>query len=159
MRRLLLLIMVSFIGVSCASTTRLRLAPAMVAISVGDLEAMSCWYREQLGFTTRASLSWPEHGVRTEVLHVEGFDLELIARSGSQPLSAFLSDPDDPTLLRGIKKFALVTPRLEETFRILKASGVTFVYPVIQLTRLGQRYFMIEDPEGNIIQFFESRTF
>ena len=149
----------AIVGASCISPRPERLRPAMVAISVRDLEATSRWYRDRLGFTPRASLSWPEHGVRTEILHIPGFDLELISREGSRPLSSVLADPNDPTLLQGIKKFALVTPGLDALFRSLSASGVSLIYPEIRTTRLGQRFFMAEDPEGNIIQFFEAASF
>ena len=146
-------------GLSCVSPQPERLRPAMVAISVRDLEATSRWYCERLGFKPRASLSWPEHGVRTQILHIPGFDLELISRDGSRPLSSVLPDPEDPTLLQGIKKFALVTPGLDALFHRLSSSGVSLVYPEIRTTRLGQRFFMVEDPEGNIIQFFEAASF
>lgn len=140
------------------SPPRRSLSPALVAVSVRELAPMLAWYRDTLGYAVKAEQAWPEHHVKTAIVSREGFDVELIERQGSIPLTRCLPSPGDVVLVNGFKKLALSVPDLDGWYSALKERRVTFVYPDIRTTGLGERYVMVEDPEGNVLQFFDEAT-
>jgi catechol 2,3-dioxygenase-like lactoylglutathione lyase family enzyme len=125
-----------------------------VAISVANLQQSMDWYKKNLGFQLIQRRDFPESQVFTAIMGGVGFQLELIQNTGSRPISQFLKDPSQPTLIQGFKKIVVQTKQLNRLCDGLRQNEVTFVYPGIQETPgVWGRWFMIEDPDGNILQF------
>lgn len=128
-----------------------------VAISVANLEKSMEWYNENLGFQLMQRRDFPESQIFTAILGGVGFQLELIQNSGSKPISQFLDDPAQPTLIQGFKKVVIQTQQLSQLCDALEQSDVTFVYPGIQETPgVWGKWIMIEDLDGNVFQFIEA---
>jgi lactoylglutathione lyase len=127
-----------------------------VAISVANLEQSIDWYRRKLGFQLMQRRDFPESQVFTAILGEAGFQLELIQHTGSRPISQFVHDSSQPTLIQGFKKIVLQSGELMSLYESLRQKDVIFVYPDIQET-LGVwgKWFMIEDLDGNIFQFMD----
>lgn len=58
---------------------------------------------------------------------------------------------------QGFFKFGFQTNQFNELFRYLQKNEVEFVGGIIQDENLGKRSFLVKDPDGNRIQFFESQ--
>lgn len=128
-----------------------------VAISVANLEQSMKWYTENLGFNLIQRRDFPENQVFTAILGDVGFQLELIQNTGSKSIAQFLEDPSQPTLIQGFKKIVIQTERLIPLYDSLKQNEVRFVYPDIRETPgVWGKWFMIEDPDGNIFQFIDA---
>lgn len=128
-----------------------------VAISVANLEQSMEWYKKNLGFQLIQRRDFPESQVFTAMLAGVGFQLELIQNISSRPISQFLADTSQPTLLQGFKKIVIQTKQLFQLYDALKRNGVTFVYPDIQETPgVWGKWFMIEDLDENIFQFIDA---
>jgi catechol 2,3-dioxygenase-like lactoylglutathione lyase family enzyme len=128
-----------------------------VAISVANLEQSMEWYKTNLGFQLIQQRDFPENQVFTAIIGGVGFQLELIQNTGSKPIAQFLEDTSQPTLLQGFKKIVIQTRDLLPLYDLLKQNEVTFVYPDIQETPgVWGKWFMIEDPDGNILQFIDA---
>jgi catechol 2,3-dioxygenase-like lactoylglutathione lyase family enzyme len=129
-----------------------------VAISVADLEQSLEWYKEHLGFKLIQRRDFPENQMFTVILGGVGFQLELIQKTASKPITQFLDDPSQPTLLQGFKKVVIKVQEVPTLYAALKQNGVNFVYPDLQVTPgIWGKWFMIEDPDGNIFQFIDAR--
>ena len=125
-----------------------------VAISVANLEHSIAWYEKNLGFRLTQRRDFHESQILTAILGGVGFQLELIQNAHSMPLAHFLADPSQPTLIQGYKKIVIQTRELEALYELLQEHDVTFVYPDIQETPgVWGQWFMIEDLDGNILQF------
>lgn len=128
-----------------------------VAISVANLERSTEWYKKNLGFQLVQRRDFPENQTFTAIIGGVGFQFELIQTASSKPIAQFLEDRSQPTLLQGFKKVVIWTGELIPLYDLLKQNGVVFVYPDIQETPgVWGKWFMIEDPDGNILQFIDA---
>ena len=128
-----------------------------VAISVSNLEESITWYARNLGFKLIQRRNFPDSQLFSAILGGVGFHLVLIEKTGSMPISQFLEDASQPTLVQGFKKIVIQIRDLLPLYTSLKQGDVTFVYPDIQET-LGVwgKWFMIEDIDGNVLQFIDA---
>jgi catechol 2,3-dioxygenase-like lactoylglutathione lyase family enzyme len=129
-----------------------------VAISVANLKQSREWYEKNLGFQFIRQRDFPESRMLTAILGGTGFQLELIENMDSRPIDQFLEDTSQPTLIQGFKKVVIQIRELIPLYEALKQNGVTFVYPDIEETPgIWGKWFMIEDPDGNIFQFIDGK--
>src|SRR5689334_22650135 len=63
---------------------------AFFALSVADVDAMSAWYRDKLGFRIASHGEAPNKIAKFATLEAEGSILEMIQRGDARPLSKAL---------------------------------------------------------------------
>jgi len=133
------------------------LKPYAVTLSVGDVERMTRWYQNTLGFRPVSAKDYPEFKTRLVFLERDGFRIELIedARSKAGPERA---DPPGHTALRGVSQFAFEVGNIETTKQQLGERGAEFVWDLQRYPDLGVAFLFVRDPEGNLIQFVERLT-
>ena len=123
-----------------------------VGISVGDLDAMTAWYAEALGFEVEGSFEVEGAGLRGSLLiHESGLGLELLKRAGSEAVGE-PSDPPTAVLTRGYGHIALSVEDLDGSFRHLISSGAKEIWSPRPAPVPGSRMSYVADPEGNIIE-------
>ena len=125
-------------------------APALVAISVGDLKASEQWYERNAGFALKSEQAFPH--VAIAILEREGFQLELVQLESSvAPVQ--IVPGDNPARIRGFGKLAFRVRDIDATAARLRANGVTFQMQPRDDVKEGTRSFIVLDSEGNWIQF------
>jgi catechol 2,3-dioxygenase-like lactoylglutathione lyase family enzyme len=135
--------------------------PYLVSLSVANLDLSVRWYREMLGFRETRRLNMPGSLLRISFLELNGFRLELIEFKDSVSLAAIRSKfpiVDDRARLQGFGKLAFAVASVSEVAASLKSKKVKFVREVTQEKDTGEIWFIIEDMNGNWLQFFEVRT-
>lgn len=132
--------------------------PQLVAMWVQNLERSVQWYTDHLGFRSEREITdYPDYHLRAAFLEKEGFHLELLEKQPSYSQEVVLSQGQE---LGGIMKLGFLVQELDALYRQLKVGGVDLVTDIGQLAgpELGllwpKRYFLIQDPDGNYIQFF-----
>jgi hypothetical protein len=103
----------------------------------------------------------PGSSLRISFLELNGFRLELIEFKDSVSLAAIRSKfpaVDDRAKVQGFGKLAFVVTSVGEVAASLKSKKVKFVREVTQEKDTGETWFIIEDVDGNWLQFFEART-
>jgi catechol 2,3-dioxygenase-like lactoylglutathione lyase family enzyme len=131
--------------------------PCLLSISVANLDASVRWYGEALGFRETKRLNLPASSLRISFLEHNGFRLELIEFKDSVSLEAIRSKfpgVDDRAKVRGFGKLAFAVPKIREAASALKAKK--FVRDVTREKDTGETWFIVEDVDGNWVQFFET---
>jgi methylmalonyl-CoA/ethylmalonyl-CoA epimerase len=144
-------------GQSSLATAR----PYLMSLSVANLDLSVRWYCEMLGFRETRRLNTPGSSLRISFLELNGFRLELIEFKDSVSLAAIRSKfpaVDDRAKVQGFGKLALAVTSIGEAAASLKTKKVKFVREVTQEKDTGDTWFIIQDVDGNWLQFFEVRT-
>jgi len=121
-----------------------------VAISVGDIERQTQFYRDFLELDT-VEVGLESAEVRTAILSGSGmFKLELIAREGSEATAP--ASPMERALRRGLNHLALRVPNLESACASAVRAGGEIVVGPRDAQRPGLRFAFVRDPEGNLLE-------
>lgn len=134
------------------------LQPYLVAISVTNVDQATEWYQRILGFVFCKRMDFPEYALRIVLLEHNGFILELIEKQGSFPIKERMPEIDDDVFVRGFKKLAFLVQNVDELAATLKTVGVELLFDVSEQADWPggkTKSFIIEDPDGNWVQFFQ----
>ena len=125
---------------------------AFHAVSVLDLDASIAWYTKHLGFTVD---SRGENDVRAgALLSKPGSLLELAEFSGVVEFGALNQDLESHQVA-GVFKLGFVVEDIEVAFADLQASGAPILFGIVTASD-GRKTFGVTDPDGNIVQYFDS---
>jgi extradiol dioxygenase family protein len=134
------------------------LRPFLSAMSVADIDESVRWYKDNLGFSELSSSDYPDSSLRIRVLTLEDFRIEMIEFRNSVPISK-VSEKfpaiDDRSKLIGFTKLGFRTDDLTAIAERLRNSKVTFLYDITEDNERRMRWFIVTDPDGNWLQFFE----
>jgi catechol 2,3-dioxygenase-like lactoylglutathione lyase family enzyme len=145
------------IGISSysQSLSKVDFRPYFSAVVVKDIEASSIWYKSVFGLNVTNRNDSPQRGSKIAVMEGTQFSIELIEVKSSLGPSEILEGKPDRTLIRGFTKIGFKVPDLDATIKYLKELKVHFYGDVYSDRLSGKRSFLVNDPDGNLIQFFE----
>lgn len=128
--------------------------PLVPELDVSDLDRSRAFYLEVLGF----SVSYERPEERFVYLEREGAEIMLQAAAG--PGRRFRTAPLDPPFGRGVNLQVRTTAAADLAGRIA-AAGHAFLIPMetrwyrIGRDERGNRQFVVADPDGYLLRFFE----
>ena len=133
------------------------------AISTGDLDRALTFYRDLLGFEVVMEFGWPEgtefadsitglkgSAARTAMLRAGNTHIEIFEYSSPPPKEG---DPRRPVCDHGITHFCVDVVDIEAEYERLKAAGMTFHCPPLDLGVAKATYG--RDPDGNVVELQE----
>ncbi len=123
------------------------------ALSVADIQASAKWYSEKFDLKI-VSQPPPTNQSSVIVLEGDGFIVELIQHDGAVSLSEITPTIKDKTLLRGIVKAGIIIDNFDQTLAMLRKRGVSIAFGPYPATANQKANVIIQDNEGNLIQFF-----
>lgn len=139
-----------------------------VAISTGDIERLSAFYRGQLGFTEVFAQEWGVGNVvadriiglrdsvaRVVMLRLGNVCLELFQYQQPTPKQG---DPQRPACDHGITHLCLQVEDIHAEYDRLRANGMQFHCPPQDVHHGSARATYGRDPDGNIIELIELLT-
>lgn len=132
----------------------MKLSPYRATISVSDLNKISDWYQNVLGFQFSRRIDFDKYGVHIHILELNGFGLELIEKQGAKSKKERMPDLVDSTLLHGLTKIAFFVEDIDVLADDLKEKNVKVVFDITDDPDDKSSWMIIEDPDGNVIQFF-----
>ena len=127
-------------------------------IVVARLDVSTAWYRDKLGFKLARSMDLPAYKVRIAFLELNGFTLELVEFQSSvsfETVKARIAELEDRDHLQGFAKLGFRIPDVDALASALKAGGVKLRMEPTDERELHDRFFLVEDPDGNTLQFFQ----
>jgi catechol 2,3-dioxygenase-like lactoylglutathione lyase family enzyme len=130
--------------------------PYLIAIVVPNVERTSDWYKEKLNFDLAKRLDFPQNDSLKIVIMKRGeVELELIQKKTSISIKKFVPDFDgfDKVLLIGFAKIAFWVNDANALAIKLKSKNVKFLVNLYEDKNFGLKSFIIEDLDGNVLQF------
>src|SRR5262245_58202089 len=126
---------------------------AFFALSVADIDASATWYSEKLGL--KIVMQPPKTNQSTVVvLEGGGLIVELIQHDDALPLSEVAPTIQNKILIHGIIKVGVIVDDFDKTVAGLKERNVPIVLGPFPATAEQRANVLIQDNEGNLIQFF-----
>jgi predicted enzyme related to lactoylglutathione lyase len=116
-----------------------------LGIKAADLEAQVRFYSEMFGMQ-------PEYHGTTRILG-QGAGLPFLV---FYPGGSRRSPDPPPTLENSPVWLAFQTPDINTAFAWAKSRGATVTREITLIPQIGLQYFVVEDPDGNPVQVFES---
>jgi catechol 2,3-dioxygenase-like lactoylglutathione lyase family enzyme len=138
-----------------------------VALSTADLDRLSAFYTDVLGFTVAMKSSWRNRPVIDALIGLkDSAARQVMLQAGNAYIEIFEYesprgkpiDPARPPSDHGFTHFCLDVQDIDSEFRRLSAAGMTFNCAPPTLDELGGRAIRAiygRDPDGNIIELQE----
>jgi uncharacterized glyoxalase superfamily protein PhnB len=133
-----------------------QLKPIRLGIIVNNIDNATRWYEKNLGFEVYKRMSFPEYdGLKINFLKRDQFEIELVEKMMSLSIKKLKPDYDsNKTPLEGIMKLAFEVNDIQLLFNQLKKNNqVKFVTKLSHDQTFDVDFFMIEDLDGNLLQF------
>lgn len=134
------------------ATDPLAYQPRFGAIVVANLGIMSDWYQDLLKLTVKSQQTGS--GYQVTILSSPLYELELLELSGSLARGPLLAGQPPGTQIQGLFKIGFDVDHMDSWISHLQALNIS-IPQIWTDANSGKRNFLITDPEGNTIQFFE----
>lgn len=131
--------------------TALEVNHFMVAISVQDIDAVTAFYVDKLGFAVTRDVAFGD-ALQFRWLSNGNQRIELVRAAGSEPGPARAAPPGHLGV-HGFAHLTLETPDILATKAALEARGVALAVDITDIPPLGLKAMFVLDPEGNAIEF------
>lgn len=133
--------------------TAFNYQPYFSAVVVKDLSASVKWYQSVFDLKVKSEMKDPNQSYHIIILESPNYLIELLELKGSIDKSSILKD----------KPGAQMQGHFKIGFKILDATGVLKKLKELNIDvpniwsdqATGKKNFLIQDPDGNWIQFFE----
>lgn len=126
-----------------ACSTEKELQIEQVQIVTKNPEVLAEWYTSNFGFES----------IKNELVY-DGFKIQL-KKNEEAADTEILKEAFQVEQIPGFYKLGFVTNRFDELVTTLKEKGVKFASDVVYNEHLKRKYFLLKDPDGNILQIFE----
>jgi catechol 2,3-dioxygenase-like lactoylglutathione lyase family enzyme len=133
------------------------LKPYLAALNVRDASRTAEWYVRNLGFKTTRTMDFPQYdSLRIIFLKRDAFELELIQKKASFDIRKYVPDYDNEKApVQGFTKVAFMVRGVKQLVDSLRQNGVKILYGPFDDEPFGIRTVIIEDSDGNLLQFSE----
>jgi len=128
--------------------------PYFSAVVVKDLTASVKWYQSVFDLKIKTEMNDPNQSYKIKILESSNYLLEVLELKGSMIRNELLKGKPNGTELQGHFKIGFKISNANAWVVHLKSLGID----VPQLwtdSNTGKKNFLIKDPDGNLIQFFE----
>jgi catechol 2,3-dioxygenase-like lactoylglutathione lyase family enzyme len=129
--------------------------PVLIGIYAQDYDATVAWYSANFGFEVTREVVNDDVNLRIGFLDNGAFELEIYADITPPPGRPRLTRDRFGMPSEGYVKLSLWSADLATLTAALRGNGVEWVRDINTSDRKpGQSWFMIADPDGNLIQVF-----
>ena len=153
------ILLVSLFAIYCCiayaqSTGGFRYEPYFNAVIVKDVDTSAAWYQSVFDMKVINRINDTAGGFRVIIMESSGFLLELIENKSWLDQKKMLADKPAGTRIQGFFKAGFKVPDMDACLKYL--AGLKIVPERIYTdSKTKKRNFLIEDPDKNLIQFFE----
>lgn len=129
--------------------------PYFSAVVVSNIDSSTAWYQKVLGLEVRDRMDAPERGFIQVNLYNNDMLIELIQVDSSLSEDVILKDQPRLTMVRGFAKLGFTVKDIDNLFNKLKEQHIKFTGKMVNDPIADKKTFLINDPDDNLIQFFE----
>lgn len=129
------------------------------AISVEDLERSVAWYHDNFGLEVLHRMVIEHNQTRVAFVGNDQWAIEILEVPAHKPIPEYRLHPDTDNAVCGIKHFCIITDDNRAFIDRLKSRGVNVCFEY-QPEGTGPESYcaFINDPDGNVIEVFDSRN-
>ena len=138
--------------VNSQQSTSFQVDPYFSALIVKNIDSSVKWYQTVLGLKTRFLPNTPQ-GIRVAILESPKIVLEIIENNAWLDPKEFLKGKPEGTRLHGYFKIGFKVTTMDSFIEHLNKLNISI--PHIYKDDSGKRNFLVEDPDKNLVQFFE----
>lgn len=125
-----------------------------IALSVSNLEKMTSWYENLLGFKRITPTFTFGETSKYCFLELNGFKLELVENKLSKPFKR--ESPPAHSLLHGVTQFSFKVNELRGVSDFMKANNVEIIVDNFVVEEVKTKILIVKDPDGNLVEFVEA---
>lgn len=122
------------------------------ALIVKSIDSSVNWYQSVLGLKTKFLPGTPQ-GIKVAILESPQIVLEIIENNEWLDPKEFLKGKPEGTRLHGYFKIGFKVTAMDAFIEHLNKLNISI--PRIYKDDSGKRNFLVEDPDKNLVQFFE----
>lgn len=139
--------------VNRGDTMPFNYVPYFSAIVADKLDSSEKWYCSLFGLKVTKRMSEPATGFRVVILESSNLLIELIENESSLSPKEMLANKPGGTIIKGLFKIGFHVADIDACLQHISTLNI----PVGRIYKdsSGKRNFLISDPDGNMIQFFE----
>ena len=136
--------------------------PRLIAIAVKDIATSIQWYTQKLGFVVEKDIvELTDYHLKRAFLKLDDFHLEIIEYDTAYKASEILPTAD--SYIGGMFKIGFLLHDIQRVYnRFQEMEDVEILAGIGELPenslpiKWPSKYFLVQDPDGNYIQFFDS---
>jgi catechol 2,3-dioxygenase-like lactoylglutathione lyase family enzyme len=137
-----------------AQTPAFKYTPGGSAVVVSNIDNSARWYQSVFGLTVKTKMDDPNGAYHIVILESPTMTMELLELKGSVPRSEALKGKAKDTEIQGHFKVFFTVADMNACLKHLKDLKVD-VPQVWTDGETKKRNFLVRDPDGNLVQFFE----
>ena len=129
--------------------------PFFTALFVKNVDSSIAWYEKHLGLKERNRFEISHRGIRQVIMENGRWLVELVQKKTLYTTEEILKDKPAGSDITGVSKIGFTVEKLDEWFSYFNSHGIQKVGGIVKDPHNAQRCFLIKDPDGNYLQFFE----
>ena len=128
--------------------------PWFSAVIVNNVDSSTAWYQSVFDLKIKNRIDDTQNGFRVMIMESSTFLLELIENKTWPDQKKLLAGKPEGTRIQGFFKMGFKVPDMDAC---LKRLAVMKIFPerIYTDSATKKRNFLINDPDGNLVQFFE----
>ena len=149
-----LLMLIGALVTGAQNTPGVKFEPYFSAVIVNNVDSSTAWYQSVFDLKIKNRINDTERGFRVAILESPKFILELIENRTWPTQKKLLEDKPEGTRIQGYFKIGFRVPDMNACLKHL--AGLKIIPERIYTdSETKKRNFLINDPDGNLVQFFE----
>jgi len=149
-----LLVMISAFVAGAQTRPGVKYEPYFAAVIVHDVDSSAAWYQSVFDLKIQNRINDIERGFRVRILESPTFLLELIENKSWPAQKQLLAEKPDGTRMEGFFKIGFQVPDMNACLKHL-ADLKIIPERIYTDSATKKRNFLVNDPDGNLLQFFE----
>ncbi|MES1220505.1 MAG: VOC family protein [Bacteroidota bacterium] len=149
----MLILMRAYI-IHAQNTSAFKYEPYFSAVIVSNVDSAAQWYQSVFDQKIKNRIDDTQNGFRVMIMESSTFLLELIENKTWPDQKQLLSGKPEGTRIQGFFKIGFKVPDMDSC---LKRLATLKIIPgrIYTDSETKKRNFLINDPDGNLVQFFE----
>ncbi|GHN02154.1 hypothetical protein WSM22_36430 [Cytophagales bacterium WSM2-2] len=126
------------------------------ALTVSNVDSTSRWYEQTFSMKLVKEVKLKDNNLYVRILTNDFLLVELLQMDGTKSLRDCSIPKGDGHLMRGLVKIGFYVPDLIVAEKYFRSMKVKFRYDPFDDKEMKVRAFLLEDPNGNLIQVMQS---